>query len=180
LISRIPSAALILALATAIAAALAADAQAAGCPADARLVTSMVGTLNKSYPLSQQGLGLLNQIVALQSSGQSPPPVLLANLRSNTDANRRVIANGEKALARLAPGTPEGRTFRTRATHYLHDALRTTNECLADSVDAKTVAETGAVVRCMHASQRKSVTLQVKVNAAIAGLKKTTRCTLRR
>lgn len=104
-------AALTVAILVAIAAPIAADARAAGCPADTRLASSMSGTLAKSLPVTAQQVQLLLQLFSLQSAKQPVPPEVTEGLRSRTAKNRRILASGERQLAALPPGTPQGRAF---------------------------------------------------------------------
>jgi hypothetical protein len=147
-----------------------ARAAANGCPADTKLVHTVNVTLSRSLALSSQQVKLLLQLVSLQSSRQTVPPDLLERLRDVT---------AQKRLAALKPGTPQGGAFKKAALRYLREAVRPENECIGDAADAKTLAELDQSVQCFQAAKRKDTALQRVVNAAIAKLNATRRCTIR-
>jgi|tagenome__1003787_1003787.scaffolds.fasta_scaffold20709353_3 hypothetical protein len=158
----------------------AAGAATAGCPADTKLVHTVTVTLGKSLSLSGEQVKLLLQLVSLQSSRQQVPPELLSRLRDLTDQNRRVLVSGEKRLAALPPGTPQGRAFKKASLRYLREAVRPENECIGKAVAAKTLAELDQSVQCFEAAKQKDTALQRLVNSTITKLKTARRCTLKR
>jgi hypothetical protein len=158
----------------------AAGAAPSGCPADTKLVRTVNATLGASLPISDQQVKLLLQLVSLQSSRQQVPPDLLTQLRDLTDQNRRVLVAGEKRLAALPPGTPQGRAFKKAALRYLREAVRPENECIGKAVDAKTLAEFDQSVQCFSAAKQKDTALQRLVNSTLVKLKSARRCTLKR
>jgi len=165
-----------LALAVAVPAARAA---VQACPADTKLVHTATVTLRRSLALSGEQANLLLRLVSLQSSRQDVPPELLDQLRTLTGQNRRVLLAGEKHVAALPPGTPQGRAFKRATLRYLREAVQPENECIGKAADATTLAELGASVTCFETAKRKDIALQRVVNATLAKLKKARRCTIR-
>ena len=83
----------------------------------------------------------------------------------------------QKRLAALPPGTPQGRAFKRVVLRYLREAVQPENECIGSAANATTVAELGTSVACFEAAKRKDVVLQRAVNATLAKMKGTRRCT---
>jgi hypothetical protein len=168
---------LVLAAAVAVPAAAAATAS---CPADTKLVHTVSATLSRSLALSAEQVKLLVQLVSLQSSRQAVPPELIARLRDLTDQNRRVLLSGEKRLAALPPGTPQGRAFKKAGLRYLREAVRPENECIGKAADAKTLVELDQSVQCFQAAKQKDTAIQRLVNSTLTKLRTARRCTLKR
>ena len=172
-------AALTIAVAATLVQPVAARAQAAGCAADTRLATSMRGTLARSITISARQVQLLLRMVSLESAQQPVPAGVVADLRTKTNRNARVLARGERELRSLPPGTPQGRAFKQLGLRYLHGGLRSMNACLLNAAEAKTAAQLGASVTCFDNARRKSAALESSINTSLTRLARTKRCTLR-
>jgi len=162
----------------AVVAVPAARAAVTGCPADTKLVNATTATLSRSFSLSGEQAKILQQLVSLESARQDVPADLLDRMRTLTTQNRRVIVTGEKRLAALPPGTPQGRAFKRAALRYLREGLQPENECMGQAAAATTVAQSGASLACFEAAKRKEATLQRLVNATLVKMKGTRRCTI--
>jgi len=137
-------------------------------------------TLSKTLTLSNQQAQLFLQLYSFESANQPVPADLVTRLRARTARNRGVLASGERQLAALPPGTPQGRVFKQASLRYLHEVAGPLNECIEAGVVAKTVKQLGDAVTCFDSRKRAGTKLQSAINSSMTQLVSVRRCTLTR
>jgi len=144
------------------------------CAAETRLVNAWLEILNQHVRITGQQTRLLGNMYALVAADQDVPGTMVTQMALLTGKNTLVISGGERRLARMPGGTPNGRRFKGLALRYLREVARPLNSCIGRLIVAQTRTQIASVIQCVESVQRTQASLSRAVDRSLAQMAATT------